>query len=138
MLSIPGDRLGPISTPHIHPQDVRQQDCGAHYRMLVRRDRVLSVSTHLILDINKSSPLKGLRCKEFAARGCVVYATARRVEAMNDLRAPNIHKLRLDVTKGDEVQAVVREVVEWEGQIDVVVNNAGYSVTSCVQIVMFP
>ncbi|KAI0756318.1 NAD-P-binding protein [Daedaleopsis nitida] len=64
-------------------------------------------------------------CEEFAAQGCIVYATARRLEAMEGLQSKNIHKLTLDVTKDEDVQAVVKAVIAKQGRIDVLVNNAG-------------
>ncbi|KAI0639987.1 NAD-P-binding protein [Trametes polyzona] len=64
-------------------------------------------------------------CKEYAAQGCKVYATARRVEAMNKLVHPNIERLRMDVTDESNIASVVAEVVEQEGRIDILVNNAG-------------
>ncbi|KAF7798543.1 hypothetical protein EIP86_009764 [Pleurotus ostreatoroseus] len=38
---------------------------------------------------------------------------------------PDIHMLQLDVVNDDEVQSVVRTVIEKEGKIDILVNNAG-------------
>ncbi|KAI0360996.1 NAD-P-binding protein [Trametes cingulata] len=64
-------------------------------------------------------------CEEFASRGCIVYATARRVEAMEGFKHDNIHTLALDVTKDENVQEVVKTIIAREGQIDVLVNNAG-------------
>ena len=69
--------------------------------------------------------LKLHRCKEFAAKGCKVYATARRVEAMSTLTHPSIERTRLDVTDEASVQSVVDGIVEKEGRIDILVNNAG-------------
>ncbi|KIY50436.1 oxidoreductase [Fistulina hepatica ATCC 64428] len=64
-------------------------------------------------------------CASFASRNCLVYATARRMEAMNTLSGTNITKMRLDVTDDAAVQTTVSTVIEREGRIDIVVNNAG-------------
>ncbi|KAI0660642.1 NAD-P-binding protein [Cubamyces menziesii] len=64
-------------------------------------------------------------CKEFAAKGCKVYATARRIEAMTTLTHPNIERARLDVTDDASMQSVFDSIVEKEGRIDILVNNAG-------------
>lgn len=64
-------------------------------------------------------------CEEFASRGCIVYATARRLEALQDFTQGNIHTLALDVNNDENVQDVVKTVIEREGKIDVLVNNAG-------------
>ncbi|OSD06255.1 NAD-P-binding protein [Trametes coccinea BRFM310] len=64
-------------------------------------------------------------CKQYAAKGCKVYATARRIEAMGSLTHPNIACARMDVTDEASIKAVVDEINEKEGRIDVLVNNAG-------------
>ncbi|OSD05587.1 oxidoreductase [Trametes coccinea BRFM310] len=70
-------------------------------------------------------------CEEYAARGCKVYATARRLEAMEGFEHP-VEKLRLDVTDDENVQVVVKTILEREGRIDVLVNNAGVLCTGPV------
>ncbi|KAJ7170104.1 oxidoreductase [Mycena filopes] len=65
-------------------------------------------------------------CERFAAEGCLVYATARRLEAMEGLKAHPLIKLNtLDVTSDEDVRRVVEVVVAEAGSIDIVVNNAG-------------
>ncbi|RDB28761.1 NADPH-dependent 1-acyldihydroxyacetone phosphate reductase [Hypsizygus marmoreus] len=64
-------------------------------------------------------------CNEFARQGCKVYATARDVEKMGEFEYGGIKKLPLDVTSDEAVERTVHHIVEVEGQIDVVVNNAG-------------
>lgn len=67
------------------------------------------------------------RCEEFARQGCKVYATSRRVETIADFSNDSIEKLALDVTNDEKVQNALKFIVEKEGKIDVVVNNAGMS-----------
>lgn len=56
--------------------------------------------------------------------GHTVYGTVRRsVEPL-----PNVHYLQLDVRDHDAVSDVVRQIVEKEGRIDVLVNNAGMGI----------
>ncbi|GLB35945.1 putative short-chain dehydrogenases reductases (SDR) family protein [Lyophyllum shimeji] len=64
-------------------------------------------------------------CNEFARQGCKVYATSRKVESIGDFSFPSVEKLALDVTSDEAVERVVKHIVEVEGKIDVVVNNAG-------------
>ena len=68
-----------------------------------------------------------LRCLELAKRGgWKVYATARDPRKMKGLEGvPNIVTRTLDVTQDKQITSVVAEVVEAEGRIDCVVNNAG-------------
>lgn len=60
----------------------------------------------------------------FADEEWQVFATARDTGDVADLTG--CERLELDVTDGDQVEAVVEEVLEREGRIDAVVNNAGY------------
>ncbi|OSD03376.1 NAD-P-binding protein [Trametes coccinea BRFM310] len=71
-------------------------------------------------------------CEEFASRGCTVYATARRLEAMEGFSQPNIHTLSLDVTSDESVQKAVETIIEREGRIDVLINNAGLGNTGAI------
>ncbi|KAI0714966.1 oxidoreductase [Earliella scabrosa] len=72
-------------------------------------------------------------CEAFASKkGCIVYATARRIEAMRGFTQNNIRTLALDVTNDDNVREVVQTIVDAEGQIDILVNNAGISNTGAL------
>ncbi|RKP11135.1 oxidoreductase [Thamnocephalis sphaerospora] len=66
-------------------------------------------------------------CCEFAKLGHIVYATARRLDAMRGLEG--IHTLQLDVTDTATIKAAVEVVLAAEEHIDILVNNAG---TFCV------
>ncbi|KAK7686715.1 hypothetical protein QCA50_010315 [Cerrena zonata] len=64
-------------------------------------------------------------CEAYAAHGCIVYATARRPETMSSFSHPNIYTLKLDVLEDDEVNSVVKTIIDREGRVDILVNNAG-------------
>ncbi|KAI0800692.1 NAD-P-binding protein [Fomes fomentarius] len=66
-------------------------------------------------------------CEAFAAQGCIVYATARKLQAIESLAHANIRHLALDVTSDGNVKEVVQAIIAAEGQIDILVNNAGIS-----------
>ncbi|KAJ3024196.1 hypothetical protein HKX48_004469 [Thoreauomyces humboldtii] len=61
----------------------------------------------------------------FQKAGFRVFATARRLEAMDDLRAAGIETFVLDVTSDESVAAAVKHVEEVSGSLSVLVNNAG-------------
>jgi NAD(P)-dependent dehydrogenase (short-subunit alcohol dehydrogenase family) len=67
------------------------------------------------------------------ARGESVVATARRVESIEDLAGDQVLVVALDVTRQEQIDAVVRVALERFGRIDVLVNNAGYSSVGAVE-----
>ncbi|KAG9074402.1 hypothetical protein FS749_014050 [Ceratobasidium sp. UAMH 11750] len=64
-------------------------------------------------------------CEDFAAKGCTVYATARRLESMEAFTSPNIRRRVMDVTQDESVRKTVEAIAEEAGRIDIVVANAG-------------
>ena len=70
-----------------------------------------------------------------AGRGFTVYATARRPETIADLEAKGCRTLALDVTDEASMRAAVAAVIDAEGAIGVLVNNAGYSQSGAVESV---
>ncbi|MEK6228380.1 MAG: oxidoreductase [Actinomycetota bacterium] len=73
--------------------------------------------------------------ERLAAAGHTVYATARKLEAIEDLKDKGCHTLALDVTDETSVQAAVSAVEEAEGAVGALVNNAGYSQSGAVESV---
>ncbi|EPS61724.1 hypothetical protein M569_13070 [Genlisea aurea] len=64
--------------------------------------------------------------REFASRGCLVVATARRISSMSDLEGnPRFFLQELDVSSGDSITRALLAAIEKFGGIDVLVNNAG-------------
>lgn len=65
--------------------------------------------------------------------GYKVYAGARRVERMQDLAKLGAVVKALDVTVAESIATFVTAVVEAEGRIDLLVNNAGYGSYGAVE-----
>jgi len=71
-------------------------------------------------------------CRAFAAEGAIVICPDFNAEAatqtVNEIRAAGgiAHAMTVDVTKSDQVAAMVAEIVASFGGIDVLVNNVGY------------
>lgn len=70
-----------------------------------------------------------------ARSGWVVYATARRPEALAGLETSGCRALALDVTDDDSMQAAVAAVEKEHGAVGVLVNNAGYSLSGALETV---
>lgn len=75
--------------------------------------------------------------KETARRlikfGYKVYAVARRLEQMASLQELGGITMSMDITKENEVRAVVDKIIEDNGKIDVLINNAGYATQGPVE-----
>ena len=68
-----------------------------------------------------------------AQQGHKVYAAARRVERMEPLRQYGIVPLKMDVTDEASMKAGVQTLLDAEGRIDVLINNAGYGYFGAVE-----
>ena len=68
-----------------------------------------------------------------AQQGHKVYAAARRVERMEPLRQYGIVPLKMDVTDEASMQEDVKTLLDAEGRIDVLINNAGYGYFGAVE-----
>jgi short-subunit dehydrogenase len=60
-----------------------------------------------------------------AQKGYKVYAAARRLEKMEDLKNLGIIPLFIDLTSEESMQACVSKILEESGRLDILINNAG-------------
>lgn len=58
--------------------------------------------------------------------GYTVYGAARRVEKIEELASEGVKALSMDVTDEASMEAAVQQIIDEEGRIDVLINNAGY------------
>jgi NAD(P)-dependent dehydrogenase (short-subunit alcohol dehydrogenase family) len=79
----------------------------------------------VILVTGASSGIGKATALELLRAGHTVYGAARRVPAMDDLRDAGGHALPMDAREPADLERVVRTVVEEQGRLDVLINNAG-------------
>ncbi len=92
-------------------------------------------ANQVVLITGCSTGIGRATAERLAGAGHTVYATARKLEAIEDLGAKGCHTLALDVTDETSMQTAVSAVEEAEGGVGALVNNAGYSQSGAVESV---
>lgn len=91
----------------------------------------------VILITGASSGMGRATAERLLRDGHIVYGAARRVDAMQGIVRAGGVALALDLTDRDSMADVVKRVIAEQGRIDVLVNNAGYSVAGAVEDVSY-
>lgn len=71
--------------------------------------------------------------KMLAKKDYIVYAISRNVKNMQSLLAYNVKIIKLDITDYAAIHEVVNHIIEQEGHINILVNNAGYGSYGAVE-----
>ena len=90
-------------------------------------------SNKVILLTGASSGIGYDTAVALAQQGHKVYAAARRVDRMEPLREYGIVPLKMDVTDEESMKTGVKTLLDAEGRIDVLINNAGYGYFGAVE-----
>jgi len=80
----------------------------------------------VVLVTGSSGGIGRATAEAFLAEEWTVYATARDTDDVEDLADAGCETAELDVTKPAQCKNVVEDVIEAEGRLDCLVNNAGY------------
>lgn len=87
----------------------------------------------VIVITGASSGIGKETARQLIAEGHKVYVAARRVDQMQDLVQAGGVALPLDIMQEENIQQVVDTIIEREGKIDVLFNNAGYAIYGSVE-----
>jgi len=87
----------------------------------------------VILVTGASSGMGKETAKRLIEQGNIVYTVARRIEKMQDLKSLGGFPIQMDITNETDVQNVVDTIIQKEGKIDVLWNNAGYGLYGAVE-----
>lgn len=87
----------------------------------------------VILITGASSGMGKESAKVLIQQGHTVYTVARRLDQMRDLESIGGHALAMDVTNEADIDRVVSAILQKEGKIDVLWNNAGYGLYGSVE-----
>jgi short-subunit dehydrogenase len=71
--------------------------------------------------------------KTLLGQGYTVYAAARRIEQMEDLKNLGAIPIRMDITKDDDIVAAVDQINQGHGGVDILINNAGFGLYGAVE-----
>jgi NADP-dependent 3-hydroxy acid dehydrogenase YdfG len=93
------------------------------------------VVTAPVLITGCSSGIGAATAERLLSDGYKVYATARRPETLNALADKGATTLALDVTDEASMSAAVAQVIDHDGAVGVLINNAGYSQSGAVESV---
>jgi short-subunit dehydrogenase len=80
----------------------------------------------VILITGASSGMGKVFARDLAKEGHVVYGAARRADLLEELAKEGVNTIALDVTNDESMKDCVQHVLDREGRIDVLINNAGY------------
>lgn len=100
-------------------------------RELLRRRNAIDLHGQVVLITGGSRGLGLLLAEQFAHAGAKIAICAREVEELDEARrklallTQNVLAVSCDVTRQDQVQQLVDQVITQFGRIDVLVNNAG-------------
>ncbi|MBL8165483.1 MAG: SDR family NAD(P)-dependent oxidoreductase [Anaerolineae bacterium] len=88
----------------------------------------------VVLVTGASSGIGAAIAQDLATQGgFYVFAAARRMDRLEQLRTKHIEPLYLDLTDHDSIQAAVTHIMASKKRVDVLVNNAGYGLYGAVE-----
>lgn len=87
----------------------------------------------VILITGVSSGMGKESAKALIEQGHTVYTVARRIDQMQDLKALGGYPIQMDVTKESDIRNVVDTIIQKEGKIDVLWNNAGFGLYGSIE-----
>jgi NAD(P)-dependent dehydrogenase (short-subunit alcohol dehydrogenase family) len=90
------------------------------------KNQVEIMEKKVILVTGASAGMGKAFAEELLKDGHIVYGAARRAEKMEDIRSLGVKVLAMDVTSEAEMTKGVDTIIQAEGKIDVLINNAGF------------
>ncbi|MEM9540046.1 MAG: oxidoreductase [Cyanobacteria bacterium P01_E01_bin.42] len=93
----------------------------------------MNVSKQTVLITGASSGIGKETAKTLIGKGYTVYAAARRVEKMADLKQLGGIPLKMDISKDEDIRAAVEQIEREKGGVDILINNAGFATYGSVE-----
>ncbi len=86
-----------------------------------------------VLITGASAGIGEATARQMAGEAYTVYAAARRLEKMEPLKKLGCIPLKMDITKEEDIQSVVKRIEKDQGGVDILINNAGYGLNGAVE-----
>ncbi|TPN83027.1 oxidoreductase [Aquimarina algicola] len=87
----------------------------------------------IILITGASSGIGKETAKTLINEGHIVYAAARRLQNMKDLKEIGGLPLQMDITEEQDIIKTVNTIIDNHKKIDILINNAGYAIYGAVE-----
>lgn len=68
-------------------------------------------------------------------KGYIVYASARRIDSMQELEEKGAILVPMDITNHQDIKACVSKIISQKAHIDILVNSAGYGSYGAIEVV---
>lgn len=96
--------------------------------------QALAVQSRVVVITGASRGVGLASAKYFAGQGLTVYGTTSHTNKTS-VCAKNLHFIPVDLMDEKSIQAAVQTILEREGHIDVLINNAGYAVVGPTELI---
>jgi short-subunit dehydrogenase len=91
------------------------------------------MKSKVVLITGASSGMGKEAAKILHNQGLKVYGAARHLDKMQDLKEAGISVVSVDLTKDETITDCVNKILQEEGRIDILINNAGYGSYGAVE-----
>ena len=102
-------------------------------KTLVERQNMNTVKEKIVLITGASSGMGKAFTKALLKEGATVYAVARRVDAMQELKTLGAHTLKMDITNQDDIDQVVKTIEKETHGVDILINCAGFGMYGAME-----
>lgn len=93
----------------------------------------LKMGQKTVLITGASSGIGKVTAKMLIAEGYTVYAAARSLEKMEDLKRLGGIPIKMDITQEDDIVAAVEQIKQNHGGVDILINGAGIPLFGAVE-----
>lgn len=87
----------------------------------------------IVLITGSSSGMGKETALSLAKKGFIVYAGSRTPKKLENLNIQNLIPIKLDITNPENVKQTIKFINKEHGNIDVLINNAGYGLVSTIE-----